>query len=182
MSVRVASMPQAERNGYPNRQRSWSGTVEGRPPEGLRSKPGRWPHLSWLFYASTGGHPDLQRGGERRADVAASRRVPARSGRARGRRRQSRWHRRAGRGGERSLSRRASAAAEREVRTGECVPGRLRLGARAGVRRLHRDGLRLLARPGGLAGVGRADRRGVRGRHRVPLCRRRFDPELGVAS
>ena len=44
--------------------------------------------------------------------------------------------------------------AQREVRAGQRVPGGLRLGTRAGLRRLRRDRRRLLPRPGRAADAG----------------------------
>ena len=55
-------------------------------------------------------------------------------------------------------ARRLPAVARRQVRPGECVPGGVRLGPRAGLRRLRRDRRRLLARPGGAAIAGGAAR------------------------
>ena len=53
-----------------------------------------------------------------------------------------------GEGGRRRTARRAPAVAGRQVRAGQRVPRRLRLGPRARLRRLHRDRRRLLARSG----------------------------------
>ena len=68
-----------------------------------------------------------------------------------------------------------------EVRARQRVPGRLRLGSRARLRRLHRDRRRLLARPRRAADVGGAARRGLRRRHRLALRRGGLHPELGLA-
>ena len=107
--------------------------------------------------------------------------MPARGGRAGGGRRQPRRHGRPGRGGGRRLLRRPSAAPLRQVRARECVPGRLRLGPRARLRRLRRDRRRLLTRPRRPAGAGGADRRRLRRLDRLPLRRGWFHPQLGVA-
>ena len=65
--------------------------------------------------------------------------------------------------------------------SGQRVPGRVRLGARAGLRRVRRDRCGLLPRPRGAAGAAGAARGGVRRLDRLALHRGRVHPELGLA-
>ena len=68
-----------------------------------------------------------------------------------------------------------------EVRARQRLPGRLRLGSRARLRRLHRDRRRLLARPRRAADAGGAARRGLRRGHRLALRRGGLHSQLGLA-
>ncbi len=146
------------------------GAVTGRPPASGCSEPGRWPHLNWHFYAPTGGHPDLQRGGEHRADAATSRRVPTS-------RRACSWSTTAAPTAPLSWSRRRGAGIATctccdgtrspgwGVRTGPVSAGGLERGYDAFIEMdcdFSHD-------PGGVARTGGADQRGLRGRHRLSL-------------